>query len=147
MKDPKEKWKVPGWSIEEMKDKANIFFGGRHRRNENMDISEPRGDGSMLGEVGGQFEDEVLDKNQIENSKREAFRGRGSPLEWRRVPKSKKYKIRKWGEDCWARIFALCREYNLQRLQRMDEESTEEEEMKQQQRTNKENQIKRKNGR
>ena len=36
--------------------------------------------------------------------------------------------------DCWARIFALFREYNLQRLQSMHEESTEGEEMKRQER-------------
>ena len=28
-------------------------------------------------------------------AKREAFRGRGAPLEWRRVRKNKKYRIRK----------------------------------------------------
>ena len=43
-------------------------------------------------------------------------------------------KNRKWGEDGWAIIFSLFREYNLQRLQSKQEESTEEEEMKQQQR-------------
>ena len=48
--------------------------------------------------------------------------------------KNKKYKIRMWGEDCWARIFSLCGEYNLQRQQSKQEELTEEEEMKQQQR-------------
>ena len=45
-----------------------------------------------------------------------------------------KNRIRKLGEDCWARIFSLFREYNLQCLQCHQEESTEEEEMKQQQR-------------
>ena len=57
------------------------------------------------------------------------------PWEWRRVRKNKRYKIRKvvrGEEDCWARTFALLREYNLQRLQSKQEESTEEEEMKQQ---------------
>ena len=37
-------------------------------------------------------------------------------------------------EDCWARICSWFREYNLQRVQSMQEGSTEEEEMKQQQR-------------
>ena len=36
--------------------------------------------------------------------------------------------------DCWARIFSLFKELNLQRPQSKQEESTEEEEMKQQQR-------------
>ena len=37
-------------------------------------------------------------------------------------------------EDCWATIFSLFKELNLQRRQSTQEESTEEEEMKQQQR-------------
>ena len=49
--------------------------------------------------------------------------------------KNKKYRIRQWGEDGWARIFALFREHNVQRLKSMHENSTEEEEMKRQQRT------------
>ena len=36
------------------------------------------------------MEEEVLDKYRVENSKRGAFRGGGSPLEWRRVRRSKK---------------------------------------------------------
>ena len=80
------------------------------------------------------MEEEVLDKYKVEESKREAFRGRGVPMEWRTVRKNKKDKIRDWEEDCRARIFALFREYNLQRRQSNPEESTEEEEMKQQQR-------------
>ena len=39
-------------------------------------------------------EEEVLDKYKCEDSKREAHRGRGYPLEWRRVRRSKKYRIR-----------------------------------------------------
>ena len=96
------------------------------------------------------MEEEVLDKYKVEDSKREACRGRGDPLEWRLVRRSKKYRIQKWGEDCWARIFSLLREHNLQRPQSKQEESTEEEEMKQQQRMKimkdltKKNHIKRK---
>ena len=41
------------------------------------------------------MEEEVLDKYKVEASKKEGFRGRGAPLEWRRVRKSKKYRIRK----------------------------------------------------
>ena len=52
------------------------------------------------------------------------------------VRKSKKYRIRKWREDCWARIFALFGEYNLERLESKQEESAEEGEMKQQRRMN-----------
>ena len=42
------------------------------------------------------MEEEVLDKYKVEESKREAFRGRGAPSEWRRVRKNKKYSIKKW---------------------------------------------------
>ena len=41
-------------------------------------------------------EEEVLDKYKVEESNKEAFRGRGAPLEWRKVRKSKKYRLRKW---------------------------------------------------
>ena len=44
--------------------------------------------------------DEVLEKYKVEESKREAFRGRR-----RMARRNKKYRIRKWGEYCWARIF------------------------------------------
>ena len=42
------------------------------------------------------MEEEVLDKYKVEESKREACRGRGDPLNWRRVRKNKKYRKRKW---------------------------------------------------
>ena len=61
-----------------------------------------------------------LDK--VEESKRGALKGRGNLLERRRVRKNKRYNIRKWGEDCWVRIFSLFREYKLQRLQSKQEE-------------------------
>ena len=79
------------------------------------------------------MEEEVLDKCMVEDSKREAFKGIGAPLQWRREQKQE-IQNKKMGEDCWARISALFREYNLHRLQSKQEESTGEEEMKQQQR-------------
>ena len=56
----------------------------------------------MLEEFGGKIEAEVLDKYKVEESKREAFTGRGAPMEWRRVRKHKKYRIRRWRGDCGA---------------------------------------------
>ena len=67
-------------------------------------------------------EEEVLDKFQVEDGKREAFKDRGAPLEWMRVRRNKIYRMRKCREDCWARVFSLFR-----RLQSKQEESTEEE--------------------
>ena len=97
------------------------------------------------------MEEEVLNKCKVEESKRGAFKGGGKPLKWRRVRRNKRKTIRKCEEDCWAIIFSLCREYNLQRLQSKQEVSTEEEEMKQQHRMAImkhliKNQIKRKDG-
>ena len=90
----------------------------------------------MLEKLAEKMEEEVLDKYKVEDSRRAAHRGRGAPLEWRRVRRSRKYRIQQWGEDCWARIFALFREYNLQRRQSVHGDSTEEEETRRQQRMN-----------
>ena len=54
-----------------------------------------------------------MDKYKVEDSEREAYRGRSNPLEWRRVRRSKNLGCEN-GEK---------REYNLQRLQSMQEES------------------------
>ena len=97
-----------------MKDKANSLFEIDEEEMIKMERFESGRHGSMLEEVGREVVDEVLDKYKIENSNREACRGRDAPLKWRRVRRSEKYRIRKWREDCWARIFALFREYNLQ---------------------------------
>ena len=53
VRSTKKQKNVKGWSTEDMKDKANRSFGGRHRRNEDVESFEPRGNGSMLEEVGG----------------------------------------------------------------------------------------------
>ena len=66
---------------------------------------------------------------KVEDSKRGAYRGRGASLEWRRVRRSRRYRIRKLGEDGWARISSLLREHNLLRLQSVHEGTTEEGEM------------------
>ena len=132
----KEKKKVKGWSTEEMKEKPSSSFSlaedteemktWRGMSQEKMDQCWKR--------LAGKMTEEVLNKCMVDDSKRGADRGSGFPLEWRRVRNSRKYRIRKWGEDCWAIIFALFRECNLQRRQSKQDELTEEEEMKQQQR-------------
>ena len=53
------------------------------------------------------MEEEVLEKYKVEKSKRGAFTGRGNPWEWTRVRRNKRYKIRKWVEDCWGKNFLL----------------------------------------
>ena len=74
VKCTKEKKKVRGWSIEEMKDKVNSRFEIRHRRNDKMERFDSGRDGSMLENLAEKVEAEVLDKFKIENSKREAFK-------------------------------------------------------------------------
>ena len=124
-KSPKEKKKVPGWSIEEMKEKPNIAV--------EEDTEEMRKWRGL-----SQSEMDQCWRNLAENGRGSPGQVQGrkkqkrDPLEWRRVRKNKKYKIRKWREDCWVR-FSLCLENNLQRLLSKQDESTEEEEMQQQQ--------------
>ena len=104
-----EKKKLKGWSIEETKDKQRSsweedtegMIDWRSMSQEEMD--------QCWKELAEKTEEEVLDKYKVEDNKRGASRGRGSPLGWRLVRRSKKYRIRKWREDCWARILALFR--------------------------------------
>ena len=129
----KEKKKVKGWSTQEMKEKANSSL-----EQDTEDMIKWRGMSQEEMEqcwkkLAERMEEEVLDKYKVEDSKREADRGRGAPLEWRRVRRSQKYKMRKRREDYWARIFALFRLCNLQRLLCKQEVSTEVEGMNQQQ--------------
>ena len=46
----------------------------------------------MLEKIAGKMEEEVLNKYKVEDSERGAYRGRGTPLEWRRAGRSKKYR-------------------------------------------------------
>ena len=80
-KSPKEKKKVPGWSIAEMRKWRGLSQSDKDQCWRNL---------------AEKMEEEVLDKYKVEEGKREAFRGRDHPLEWRRVRKNKKYQRRKW---------------------------------------------------
>ena len=60
--------------------------------------------------------------------------GRDNPLAWIRVRRCKKYRIKKVERRLLGKNFSFFEEYNLQRLQSKQEDSTEDEEMKQQQR-------------
>ena len=69
-------------------------------------------------------------KTVKEKRMKEEVRSRSG--EW--FEEARKNLPRKPGEDCSARIFSWLRKWNLQRKQDMQEGSTQEEEMKQQQR-------------
>ena len=76
----------------------------------------------------GRMEVEVLDTYKFEDSNREAYRGRGSPLQKQTI-QDKKRERRLLGK-----FFSLFREFNLQRLQSVHEDLKDEEEMKRQSR-------------
>ena len=113
----KEKKKIQGRFTEEMKDKTSSSS-----EEETGEIIEWR---SMSQEEVDQgwkklpekIEEEVLDRYKVEDSKKRGLQ-RQRRHHWRRERRSKKYIMRKWEEDCWARIFALFKKYNLQRLKK-----------------------------
>ena len=140
-----------GWSIEETKEKPNTAVAEdteEMRKWRGLSHSEMDQCWKNLAE---RIEEEVPDKYKVEEGKRE-FRGRVTPLEWRRVRKNKKYRIRKWREDSWARIFSLFRKQLAASAKqaggangrRRDEAAAKNGDYE---RSDKENQVKRKNGR
>ena len=84
----KEHKKVKGCSVGEMKDKpsspweedAGEMIEWRSMSQEEMD--------QCCKELAEKMEEEVLDKYEVEDSRRGANRGRGSSLEWRRARKA-----------------------------------------------------------
>ena len=95
-KDTKAKKNLPGRYIEEMKERPNIAVGEdteemKRWRTLNQNEMDP-----CWKNLAERVEEEVLDKYKVEESKRGAFKGRGNPLEWKRVRRNKRYKIRKW---------------------------------------------------
>ena len=92
VKDTKEKKNVPGWSIEEMKERPNIAVEEdteemKRWRSPNQSEMDP-----CWKNLAERVEEEVLDKCKVEESKGGAFKGRGNPLEWKRVRRNKRYK-------------------------------------------------------
>ena len=87
------KKKVPGWSIEEMKERPNIAVEEdtvEMKRWRSLNQSEMDLCWKKFAE---RMEEEVLDKYKVEESKRGAFKGRSDPLEWRIVRRNKRYTI------------------------------------------------------
>ena len=56
------------------------------------------------------MEDEVLNKYKVEESNKEAFKGRSAPLERRRVPKNKKLQNQKVEKKIAGQEFSPCLE-------------------------------------
>ena len=91
----KEKKQVIGWCTEEMKEKPNVSL-----KEDTEEMSKWRGLSQnemdqCWKNFAGRMEEEVLDKYKVEESKREAFRGSGVPLESRRRRKNKKKQNKK----------------------------------------------------
>ena len=88
--------KVIGWSTKEMKDKLSTTLVKdtedmiSWRALSQLDVNE------CWMKIVRKIEDEVLDKYKLENTNKEAYRGRGEPSEWRIVRRVKKYQPRKW---------------------------------------------------
>ena len=76
-----ERDKVRGWATEEMKNKSSSLLVEDTeemigwRAMSQLDVNE------CWTKIAGKIEEEVLAKYRVENSKREAYRGRGVPLE------------------------------------------------------------------
>ena len=89
VKGLKEKKKVQGRSIEEMKEKPNVAVvedAGEMRKWRGLSQSEMD---FCWKDSTKRMEEEVMDKYKEEESEREAFRDRGGvPLEWRRMLKT-----------------------------------------------------------
>ena len=86
VKNIQAKKKVPGWSIEEMKDMTNFAEEDAEDLNRWRSLNQ-----SEMDYAGRswrrEWRREVLDKYKVEESKRGAFQGRSNHLEWRRVRK------------------------------------------------------------
>ena len=95
VKCTKEKKIVKRWSNEEKKGKPSSSSV-----EDTEEMRKWRGPKDEIHQcwtnLAERMEEEVLDKYKVEDSKREAYKGRGAPLQWRRVRRSKKYRMGKW---------------------------------------------------
>ena len=90
MKCAKEK-KVSGWSIEKIKEKPNIaVVEDTEEMRKWKGLSQSEMD-LCWKNLSGRMEEEVLENTRSKKAK-EAFRGRGALLEWRRVREKKRYR-------------------------------------------------------
>ena len=85
VKTSKQKKKVKGWSSEEMKGKPNSPTKEDTEEMKKWRGMKQGGIDQCWKVLAGRMEEEVLHKYKVEDSIREAYRGRSSPLEWRRV--------------------------------------------------------------
>ena len=103
----KEKKRVPGWSAEEMKEKPNNDILRKWRCFNQSEMDQ------CWRNLAEGTEEEVLNMYKVEERKK-SF-SEVEVLFWNGgvVRKSKKYRIRKWREDCWARIFRTVQRIQL----------------------------------
>ena len=85
VKGRKEKKKVPGQSVEEMKEIPNVAVEEDTEEMRNGEFSSQNDMDFCWKDLAERMEEEVLDKYKVEESKREAFRGMGASLERKRV--------------------------------------------------------------
>ena len=89
----------PSSSLEENTEEMRTWRGVGH---DEMD--------QCLKNLAERMKEEVLDNYKAEDSNREAYQGRGAPLEWRRVRRSEKCRTRKWCEKIFGQESSLCSE-------------------------------------
>ena len=80
----KEQKKVKGWSTEEMKEKPSSSLEEDTEEKKTWRGMSQDELGQCWGRLAERMEEEVLDKYNVEDSKREAFKGRSAHLGWRR---------------------------------------------------------------
>ena len=59
------------------------------------------------------FEEHVLDKFEVERSRRESYRGSGEPLQWEVEEVERKTQMKPLGEHCWQKTHSLLKELLL----------------------------------
>ena len=85
----RKRQKVKGWSTEEMKDKANSLLEKDTEEMRTLRALNQEEIDQCWKKLAEKMVEEVLDKYKVEDCKREAYKGRGSLLDWRRVRRSK----------------------------------------------------------
>ena len=80
-----------GWSTEKMEETES-----KQEFKDSEKMVQWRRINQEWKEPSEKFVEEVLDKNEVEVSKRGGYKGRTQPLEWRVVQRVKKCQPRKW---------------------------------------------------
>ena len=109
MKTQKQKKKVPGWSIEELKERPDISVEEDTEEVKRWRSLNQNETGLCWKNLAERMEEEVLDKYKGKG----AFKGRGDPLEWRRVCRNKRKIKLESGGKLAGKELSLCLENTI----------------------------------